>query len=353
MNKKIGLFGITALMAVCLTSCGENDKIAKAAVDVINVANQINSYEIQLPAVVQVNKGEEKVEVSLEYAATPEERFEFKKENNLYLVSINLPDSTKNEEQVAFKLTATAKYESSTATKEFEGFLMPAEPQEDVMTIAEAISSAEGTKVTVRGVTATARDNNKGFFIADETGAIYVFAKNKDVMNQFQYGNEVQVTATRGVNNGSYNRSSVQLVFDADSTLALKSAEIKSVPTTAAQTLTCAEFTAWKKDGTEDYAGGFYKVEGYIAEYTGTSDSGTYKKYEVIDDNGKYINFYASNGDVFATEYADFLADATVDGSTKKSNIKVNVYLAVYDAKISNGNISSWRLAPLFVERVA
>lgn len=351
MNSKIKLFGLTALMAVSLASCGNDDaKVVKSALDVITVPNQISSYEIQLPALIQVAKGEEKVDVSVEWEATvATERFEFRKEEKTCFASVTLPDQTKNETEVKFKLVATGKYNSTTSTREFEGFLMPTSTpkpdDENIMTIAEAVNAAEGTVVTVKGITATARNGNKGFFLVDDTAAIYVYDAKSTAQGKFQYGNEVVVTATRGVNNGTYAYSGVQLVFGDDSTISVKSSTVKTIPTTAAIDLTVNDFKAWKKEKTSEYTGKLYKVTGKIAEY----NPGSYKTYEIMDDNGGYISFYASDNTVYETEFAEYLADATVDGKTKKSNITVDVYLSVYDAKIDSGAVKNWRVSPLLV----
>lgn len=288
------------------------------------------------------------MDVAIEWVASPAERFEFKKADNTYLVLVSLPDETKNEDLIEFKLTATGKYESTNVTKDFTGYLLPFKPLQTAITIADAIKAEEGTQVTVRGVTAKARNNDRGFFIVDETGVIYVYdATKSEVLWKFQYGNEVLITATRSANNGTYSSNSVQLAFDADSIMTLMSIEVKPIPTAASILLTCTEFATWKKDGTEDYAGGLYKVEGYIEEY----NQGNFKIYEVVDDAGKYIHFYASDQSVYTTEFAEYLADSTVEDMTTRSNIKVNVYLAVYDAKLENGVVKNWRVSPLLVER--
>lgn len=360
--KKLKIFGLAALMAISLTSCGsggnggnEDEKIAKEAINVISVQNQISSYEIQLPALIQVNKGSEKVSVNVTWEGTPAARWNFRYETTTCFAEITLPDANKDEAAVEFTLKATGTYNGATATREFSGYLMPTAvtpPTEDsIMTVAEAIEAEDGDIVTIRGITASARNGEKGFFVVDETGAIYVYDQKAQAINSFKYGNEVQITATRGANNGAYNKSSVQLVYDADSSISLKSSEVKAIPTAGAKALTCPEFASWKKDGSEDYSGGFYKVTAKLAKYS----PGSYTTYEVMDDNGKYIQLYASDGSVYDTEFAEYFVEdnIVVDGTTTKTKANYNIYLAVYDAKIDNGAIKSWRVAPLLVEAAA
>lgn len=354
--KKLKLFGLAALMAVGLASCGTNDnpdeKIAKSAVDVISVQNQISVYEVQLPALIKVNNDKgEKVSVNVTWEGTPAERWDFSKyETNFCIANVTLPDANKNESEVAFTLKATAKYNDAVATREFNGYLMPSTVTsgDETMTVEEVIAAEDGELVTVRGITASARNGNKGFFVVDETGAIYVYDKSGTAMNSFEYGNEVQITATRGANSGTFSKNSVQLVFDGDSLITVKSSEVKPVPTAGAKALTCAEFAGWKKDGTEDYSGGYYKVTAKLAKYT----PGSYTTYELMDDNGKYIQLYASDGSVYNTEFGAYFTEdnIVVDGTTTKTKANYNVYIAVYDAKIEDGKIKSWRVAPLLVE---
>ena len=71
-----------------------------------------------------------------------------------------------------------------------------------------------------------------------------------------------------------------------------------------------------------------------------------------MDDNGKYIQLYASDGSVYNTEFGAYFTEdnIVVDGTTTKTKANYNVYIAVYDAKIEDGKIKSWRVAPLLVE---
>ena len=217
------------------------------------------------------------------------------------------------------------------------------------MTVAEAIEAEDGEVVTIRGITASARNGERGFFVVDETGAIYVYDKDGIAINQFKYGNEVQITATRSSNDGAYNKSSVQLTFDSNSRIDVKSLEVKSIPTAGAKALTCPEFSEWKKDGSEDYSGGFYKVTAKLAKY----NPGSYTNYEIMDDDENFIQLYASDGTVYETEFAEYFAGETTvsaDGKTTSTVASYNIYIAVYDARIENGAIKNWRVAPLFVE---
>lgn len=350
--KKIKLFGLAALMAVGLTACGTSadEKIAKSAVDVISVPNQISSYEHQLPALIQVTSGNEKVSVEVKWEGLPAERWEFRYETTTCFATITLPDANKDEDAVEFTLKATGTYNGATATREFTGYLMPStvSSNDETMTVAEAIAAEDGEVVTVKGITAPARDGDKGFYIVDKTAAMYVYDPKAKAINNFAYGNEVQITATRSTLKLDYRENSAQLTFGDDSTLSLKSSEVKPIPTDSAINLTCTEFTGWKKDGTEDYSGKLFKLTAKLAMY----NPGSYTNYEAIDDSGKYIQFYAKDGSVYATEFAEFFAgDTTVssDGKTTSTVANYNIYLSVYDAQVSNGAITKWRVCPLLV----
>ena len=351
--KKFKLFAMASLLAVgglSLTSCNGNKKIAEAAAQAIHFTEkQLNNTQYNLPGEMTVKEGDDSYQVTIEWAGEPAERFSFERNDNIVYANVNLPDV--NEESVSGKLVATAKYESATATREFPVILMPTEKiDSNEKTIAAVKDVAVGETVTVTGVVVDPRNNGKGFYIVDGTGAIYVYDQSgaAAVGTTIAWGTKVTLTAMRGENKGQYNQSSVQLVYNETATITAKGKE--AMPLTGAQDLTITQFKSWKADGTEDYSGGFYKVRGYLAKYTPTGAN--YTNYEVIDDAGNYIQFYAADSTVYATELADYFAEGktSTSGATTKTTAQFDVYLAVYDRNVSK---SKWRVAPLAFVQVA
>ena len=348
--KKFKLFAMASLMAVgglSLTSCNGNKNIVESAAKSIYFSDkQLTNTQYNLPGEMTVKEGEKSYQVTIEWAGEPAERFLFERNDNIVYANVTLPDET--EEAVPGKLVATAKYESATATREFPVTLMPTKKVDsNEKTIAEVKAVAVGETVTVTGVVVDPRNNGKGFYIVDGTGAIYVYDQSgaAGVGITIAWGTKVTLTAMRGENNGENNQSSVQLVYNETATITAKGKE--AMPLTGAQDLTITQFMAWKGDGSEDYSGGFYKVRGHLAKYSGTGNDGKpYTNYEVIDDAGNYIQFYATDSTVYATELADYFADGKTSksGSTTKTTAQFDVYLAVYDRQPKK---SKWRVAPL------
>lgn len=354
--KKFKLFAMASLMAVgalSLTSCNGNKKIADAAAQAIHFTEkQLNNTQYSLPGEMTVREGDNSYQVTIEWAGEPAERFSFERNDNIVYANVNLPDV--NEESVSGKLVATAKYESATATREFSVILMPTEKiDSNVKTIAEVKNATVGDTVTISGVLANAR-SNAGFYVVDETGAIYVYDKSltAGVGNTIPYGSKVTLTAMRGENKrGSDMLSSVQLVYNEVGAIKV-TASNQEIPTAGATSLTVSEFKKWKTDGTEDHSGEFYKVRGKVAKY----NPGSYTLYEVVDDGG-YIQFYANTSTnemtaAIAEEFeAFFTSNTTVstDGKTTTTNQIYDVYIAVFDRKVDSSDASKnkWRMAPL------
>ncbi len=355
--KKFKLFAMASLLAVggfSLTSCNNTNKtIVDEAVKRIYVDKSLTKTQYNFPAEMTVKVNDNEYQIPLEWATDLTDRITFTKADTMVYANVNLPEE--NEQAITGKITATAKYESATATREFEVTLMPTKKQNDTdeKTIAEVKNVAVGETVTVTGVVVDARNNNKGYYIVDATGAIYVYDNNRasGVGTTIAWGTKVTLKAMRGENDGSFNKSSVQLVYNEVATITVIGKE--DMPLTGAQDLTITQFKAWKGDGSEDYSGGFYKVRGYLAKYSKTGNDGKpYTNYEVIDDAGNYIQFYAASSDVYATELADYFADGktSTSGSTTKTTAQFDVYLAVYDRQPEK---SRWRVAPLAFVQVA
>ena len=351
--KKFKLFAMASLMAVgglSLTSCNGNKNIVESAAKSIYFTDkQLTNTQYNLTGEMTVKEGEKSYQVTIEWAGDPAERFSFERSDNMVYANVTLPDET--EEAVTGKLIATAKYESATATREFPVTLMPTKKvNSNEKTIAEVKAVAVGETVTVTGVVVDPRNNGKGFYIVDGTGAIYVYDQSgaAGVGMTIAWGTKVTLTAMRGENKGQYKQSSVQLVYNETATITAKGKE--AMPLTGAQDLTITQFKAWKADGSEDYSGGFYKVRGYLAKYTPTGAN--YTNYEVVDDAGNYIQFYATDSTVYATELADYFAEGktSTSGATTKTTAQFDVYLAVYDRNVSK---SKWRVAPLAFVQVA
>lgn len=352
--KKFKLFAMASLMAVgglSLTSCNGNKNIVESAAKSIYFTDkQLTNTQYNLPGEMTVKEGEKSYQVTIEWAGEPAERFSFERNDNIVYANVTLPDET--EEAVTGKLIATAKYESATATREFPVTLMPTKKiNSNEKTIAEVKNATVGDTVTISGVLANAR-SNAGFYVVDETGAIYVYDKSltAGVGNTIPYGSKVTLTAMRGENKkGSDMLSSVQLVYNEVGTIKVIASN-QEIPTAGATSLTTSEFKKWKADGTEDHSGEFYKVRGKVAKY----NPGSYTLYEVVDDGG-YIQFYGNTNTkemaaAIDEEYkAFFESDTTVsaDGKTTTTNQTYDVYIAVLDRKLNSKNVWKWRMAPL------
>lgn len=352
--KKFKLFAMASLLAVggfSLTSCNNtNKKIVDEAVKRIYVDKQLTKTQYNFPAEMTVKVDDKSYQIPIDFSAEPADRITFTKADTMVYANVNLPEE--NEEPIAGKIIATAKYESATATREFEVTLMPTKKEDvsDEQTVAQAKAAAVGENVTISGVVANPRNNNKGFYVVDGTGAIYVYDQSNaaGVGTTIEWGTKVKLKALRGENKGQYNQSSVQLIYNETATITAIGKE--AMPLTGAQDLTITQFKAWKGDGSEDYAGGFYKVRGYLAKYSPAGKN--YTNYEVVDDAGNYIQFYATDSKVYATELADYFAEGktTTSGDTTKTTAQFDVYLAVYDRNVSK---SKWRVAPLAFVQVA
>ena len=324
----------------------ENDIVETAAKSIYFSDKQLTNTQYNLPGEMTVKEGEKSYQVTIEWAGEPAERFTFERFENYVYATVNLPDKT--EEAVTGKLVATAKYENATAKREFPVTLMPTEKIDaHSKTIAEVKNVAVGENVIVTGVVVNPRNGGKGFYIVDGTGAIYVYDNSgkAGVGTIIAWGTKVTLTAMRGENNGEYNKSSVQLVYNEVATI--KAMGKEAMPLTGAQDLTITQFKAWKTDGSEDYSGGFYKVRGYLAKY---SFYESFAYYEIIDDANNYIQFYAANHSDFATELAEYLTydKTTTSRNTTKTIAQFDVYLAVYDRRINDDQTKNkWRVAPL------
>ncbi len=270
--------------------------IVDEAVKRIYVDKTLTNTQYNFSAETTVKVNDNQYQIPLEWATDLTDRITFKKADTMVYANVNLPEE--NEEPITGKITATAKYESATATREFEVTLMPTKKQNDTdeKTIVEIKNVAVGETVTVTGVVVNPRNNGNGFYIVDGTGAMYVYDNGgkAGVGTTIAWGTKVKLTAMRGENDGTYNKSSVQLVYNETAIITAMGKE--AMPLTGAQDLTITQFKAWKTDGTEDYSGGFYKVRGYLAKYTPAGKN--YTNYEVVDDAGNYIQFYATDSKV-------------------------------------------------------
>lgn len=333
--KKFKLFAMTALLAVgglAMTSCENKDdkKVCDAALKyVVFKDTVVSKTQIDLFAKMPVNIDGVETKIDIKWSATPEDRFEFRYEEETCFATVKLPDATKNEESVSFTLTASATYKSATSTKEFTGTLLPITPVVDnTISIADAMAKPDATVVTVSGVVTNAR-SGKGFFITDKTGTAYVYdSKNSAGIGStaMPYGCTVKLTATKSVMNGTYSYAP-ELVYDETAQVELVSKTVTNIPTDSAVDLTVTEFKAWDKENKDQYFNKVYKVHGKVTIY----DGGSYQKYEVVDDAGGYIDFYATDGSVYANEVE---ADKTYD-----------VYMTVYDYQVSK---TKFRMSPLY-----
>ena len=102
-------------------------------------------------------------------------------------------------------LTLIATYKGKTATLDVSFIVLNIELPETI-SIEDAIDTAGGTVVTVRGVVMSSLVNQTGFYINDGTGVIAV-RTSKDTISNIAIGNEIVIQGTRKyiVKDGSKN----------------------------------------------------------------------------------------------------------------------------------------------------
>lgn len=128
------------------------------------------------------------------------------------LENVTLAYTSSNEDVIYFETTAkgvvfhtkelgvatvtiTAKYKEYTAYSEIE-IIVSTPIQYETITVKQAIDSADGTEVIVKGIVASSLVNQSGFYLIDETGVIAVVGAADDIA-LLSSGDEVIIKGTK------------------------------------------------------------------------------------------------------------------------------------------------------------
>ncbi len=346
--KKFKLFAMASMLVFggALVSCGPEDNIVKEAASKITFnVKRMTDVQYQLAGTWIVKVDNEPYTVNVDWAGKPAERFTFERseDGSTVYANVNLPDLKAGESDIPCTLTATVTYKNAKATREFSSTLVAVE-KINAMTVAEAKAANIDDELNVRGVTANAHSDGNGFFLVDKTGAIYVYDKAGAHKGNLTYGTEVIVKGKRAVNNKTINGTTVPVVQMTYESFTVVSSTVKDVPVDAATDLTIADVLAWGKDPTSDtfvnHAGDFFHVRGKLATY----GSYTPPTYEAMDENGKYLSFYANTYNNESEGYVEELS--SLIGKT------CDFYLAVLDINTSSSGNTTWRVVPVKVVSV-
>ena len=345
--KKFKLFAMASMLALggALVACSnENDSIVKEAASRITFnTKRMSDEQYQLPGTWVVKVDDVAHTVTIDWSATPAERFTFERseDNSTVYANVNLPDKKAGETDVPCTLTATVTYNGAKATREFSSTLVAVE-KIVAMTTADAKAAEVDTELNVRGIAINAHSDGSGFFLADSTGVIYVYDKAASHRGSLTYGTEVIVKGKRAYNNKTINGVSVQIVQMTYESFTFVSNN-KDVPVNTAIDTTVADVLAWSKDPSSssfvNHTAELIHVTGKMVAYGGPKDN-PYETptYEVMNDAGKYISFYANTynnpSEGYDSEFKS-LVDKTCD-----------FYLAVLDVHTST---QGWRFVPIKV----
>ena len=341
--KKFKLFAMASMLVFggALVACSnENDSIVKEAASKITFnTKRMSDAQYQLPGSWVVKVNNEPHTVKVDWSATPAERFTFERsadESTVY-ANVDLPDKKAGESDIACTLTATVTYNGAKATREFSSTLVAVE-KISAMTTAEAKDAEVDTELNVRGIAINAHSDGNGFFLVDSTGVIYVYDKAAAHRGSLIYGTEVIVKGKRAFNNKTINGTSVPIVQMTYESFTLVSSSVQDIPVNTAVDTTVSEVLGWSKDPTSD---SFVNHGGELIHVTGQVTVYNKYQYEVINEAGSYLNFYANTYNNASEGYDEELGDLV--GKT------CEVYLAVFDINTSSSGKTSWRFVPIKV----
>ncbi|MCH5180637.1 MAG: hypothetical protein J1F32_05450 [Erysipelotrichales bacterium] len=348
--KKFKLFAMASMLALggALVACSnQNDQIVKEAASKITFnTKRMSDPQYQLPGTWVVKVDDVAHTVTVDWSATPAERFTFERseDSSTVYANVDLPDKKAGETDVPCTLTATVTYNGAKATREFSSTLVAVE-KITAMTVAEAKASEIDTELNVRGVAVNAHAAGNGFFLVDSTGAIYVYDKAAAHKGNLSYGTEVIVKGKRAFNTKSINGTTVQIVQMTYESFTLVS-ENKEVPVDAAVESSVADILGWSKDPTSEsfvnHTGDLLHVTGKMVAYAGPA-SNPYETptYEVENESGSYVSFYANTYNNPSEGY-----DSEFKSLVGKT---CDFYLAVLDINTSSSGKTSWRVVPVKV----
>ena len=94
-------------------------------------------------------------------------------------------------------ITVTATYNEATYSKDVTIEVVIPQNNSSYITVKEAIDTAVGETVEVKGIVGPSLVNKTGFYLIDETGVIAVLTKSADVLSSLEIGNEVILSAIR------------------------------------------------------------------------------------------------------------------------------------------------------------
>ena len=235
--------------------------------------------------------------VTIAYQSDNETLVRFANEDNKLIMHVGEGSGEVN-------VTLTGSYNGKTASLTTKINVLNIELPE-TKTVAEAIETADDTKVAVRGIVMSSLVNQTGFYLNDGTGVIAV-RTDKDTIKNIALGNEVVMEGTRKhvVKDGSRNVG--QSCIDGATLIANLMGKNNYDTSTFITNLTFEEIFAFKNN----QAVGDYTTKVYVAKCYLVKKASAYSTnyYLSTQDGSKQYYLYAGSGG----QYADY--DAFSDG---------------------------------------
>lgn len=231
--------------------------------------------------------------VSLSYVSNNEDVVYFEENNGVTTFH------TKNSGEATVTITAT--YGNYTAD---ENVLVKVESLGEIeyTDVKTAIETNDNIEVTVRGVVAASLVNKDGFYLVDDTGLIAVEVADRNILTEFNIGNEIIITGVKEHQKKAEATNIGQSVIGEASLVVNLYGEYE-YSTNAFEEITFEELYSLASDVNTDYTSQGYKVTGKIIKV----ETAYYTNYYIGNsDESKKIQFYSSNG---KTEYGYLLED--------------------------------------------
>ena len=236
-------------------------------------------------------------------------------------------------------VTITAEYGEIIKTATVE---ITVSSSEEVSTISvkDAIDTADGTEVIVKGIVAGGLVNQVGFYLVDETGLIPVRVATADVLEGIKVGHEVIVTGSKlhVKKDPSYANAGTNCINNATVENLFGSNEHS---TASFITKSFDEIVTLASDVTLDLAAQGYITTGKISKVVGGYSTNYYLQTE---DGSKQIQFYAGSGNQYSwlDTYAGQVVTieiALCDWNSKKDGYRLcAIAIVTQDGKVHNLN---------------
>ncbi len=191
------------------------------------------------------------------------------------MLKVSRPEST--EGYKAFVLTATISKDGATASREWEGYVKPLAEGVQVLTAAGVKAAEVNASVLIQGKVLIVC-KSAGFWVADETGAVYVYGTPGDV----QPGDTVTVAGSKTIYYTLVEIENPGIVVDEEGDGTYPYADVATVGTVD-------EITAFEATDQEKY-GKVMTIEGFVVD----DPQGAYT-YGIQDfKSGKSVTVYDS-----------------------------------------------------------